>query len=179
MREEVAPISGPRIAEVREQVRPRISQARLAKAIGKSQSWLSNLENDYQLEPIKDVEAQAIADRLGVLDLDVLREAPGTPIRWRAGEIPVGRAITNSELTRLLPYWSQLGEVDRAFLIEAYERQARLRLEEAAERRRAEQGPERAILREIEEQSATEPDEITGERPTPKRPPRRTQRTSE
>lgn len=113
---EEAPISGARISEVRNQARPFVSQTRLAKAVGLSQAWMSNLERDELPEPIKEGVAQVIADFLGVVGIDVFREPVGTPVRWREDDAASARAIGG--IDRLVSYLGRLSPADQAFVID-------------------------------------------------------------
>lgn len=97
-------------------MRPSISQLRLGKAIGRSQAWMSNLEQDVLPEPIKEGLAQLIADVLGVVGVDVLREPVGTPVRWREDDAATARAING--IDRLVSYLTRLAPADQAFVID-------------------------------------------------------------
>lgn len=119
---EEAPISGARISEVRKQTRPLVTQMRLARAIGLSQAWMSNLEQDVLPEPIKEGVAQVLADYLGVVGIDVFREPVGTPVRWREDDAASARAITG--IDRLVSYLQRLGPADQAFVMDEATRTA-------------------------------------------------------
>lgn len=76
------PVSGPRVAEIRDRVYPRLSQGRLGASLDprRTTGWVHKLEHDDLKTVWKDV-AEQIAAVLGV-PLNDLARPVGQPIHW-------------------------------------------------------------------------------------------------
>lgn len=76
------PVNGPRVAEIRDRVYPRLSQGRLGASLKprRTTGWVHKLEHDDLKTVWKDI-AEQVAVLLGV-PLEDLAKEPGEPINW-------------------------------------------------------------------------------------------------
>lgn len=76
------PVNGPRVAEIRDRVYPRLSQGRLGASLDprRTTGWVHKLEHD-DLKTVRRGVAEQIAAVLGVSLNEIAREV-GQPIRW-------------------------------------------------------------------------------------------------
>jgi len=135
MREpEITPeFRGERVAEIR--VAAGLSQSALAQALGRSQSWVSNIEQNYR--PLNADDASLIAACFGVAVEDLY--APlGDPIRWIGHGAPSDEPapFAADEITPLVQLLERLARRERDDLIEQFVRQARVRVQDSQLTRR-------------------------------------------
>jgi len=116
---------GERVAEIR--MAAGLSQSALAQALGRSQSWVSILEQNYR--PLTADDAERVAATVGVAVDDLYAEV-GTGIHWLGHALAADAPppIEPAELELLMELLAQLYPNERAVLIESFVRQARVRV---------------------------------------------------